>query len=371
LANEAGLFRDEGLQVEIVRMAGAVSPMALISGDTDFATMSAFLLIPVSVRNQEVVMLGGLTRYAAMTLVSRPEIRTAKDLMGGVIGLQRPGDAYEKNARSALQHLKLNPDKDVKFLYLGTNEAMWIALDARKLGHVGVFLRPNPNREGSWFCDGSYDRLWAALQDLDLAVGFHPYLMPDMPGAVRQLGLNNFVAPGAKTIMEMTADIDQIADGTYGNKNIFFTQALGNVFDMQIALTMLICGGVLERFPRLRCIFLEANGGWIVPILERLDHHYEIFRWEVPQLTMKPSEYFKRQCWISFDPDESTLKLTAESPLVGADRIIWASDYPHPDAKIPGVVGELREQMKGLPDASQRRIFGLNAVDLYGLPEPN
>ena len=177
-----------------------------------------------------------------------------------------------------------------------------------------MFLRPNPNQEGSWFCDGSYDRLWAALQDLDLAVGFHPFLMPDMPGAVRQLKLNEFLAPGAKSIMEMTAAEDQIADGTYGNKNIFFTQALGNVFDMQIALTMLICGGVLERFPRLRCIFLEANGGWIVPILERLDHHYEIFRWEVPQLKMKPSEYFKRQCWISFDPDESTLKLTAREP---------------------------------------------------------
>lgn len=138
LANEAGLFREEGLQVEVVRTAGAVSPMALISGDTDFATMSAFLLIPVSVRNQEVVMLGGLTRYAAMTLVSRPEIRTAKDLMGGVIGLQRPGDAYEKNARSALQHLKLNPDKDVKFLYLGTNEAMWIALEGRRVAATMV-----------------------------------------------------------------------------------------------------------------------------------------------------------------------------------------------------------------------------------------
>src|SRR4029453_2628095 len=242
--------------------------------------------------------------------------------------------------------------------------------DARKLGHVGVFLRPNPNQEGSWFCDGSYDRLWAAFQDLDLAVGFHPYLMPDMPGAVRQLGLHNFLAPGAKSIMEMTAEIDTIADGTYGNRNIFFTQALGNVVDMQIALTMLICGGVLERFPRLRCIFLEANGGWIVPILERLDHHYEIFRWEVPQLKMKPSEYFKRQCWISFDPDESTLRLTAETPVVGADRIIWASDYPHPDAKIPGVVGELRHAMEGLGPDAQARILGLNAVELYGLPAP-
>lgn len=133
LTNEAGLFREEGLEVEVVRTAGAVSPMALISGDTDFATMSAYLLIPVAVKNGDVVMLGGLTRYASMSLVTRPEIRSAKELSGAIIGLQRPGDAYEKNARSALQHLGLNPDKDVKLLYLGSNEAMWIALETRKV----------------------------------------------------------------------------------------------------------------------------------------------------------------------------------------------------------------------------------------------
>jgi NitT/TauT family transport system substrate-binding protein len=133
LANEAGLFREEGLQAEIIRTSGAVSPMALLSGDTDFATMSAFLMIPVAVRSPDIVMLGGLTRYASMTLVSHPEIRSGKDLIGSVIGLQRPGDAYEKNARSALQHLKLNPDKDVKFLYLGSNDAMWIALEGRRV----------------------------------------------------------------------------------------------------------------------------------------------------------------------------------------------------------------------------------------------
>ncbi|MGE5217866.1 MAG: ABC transporter substrate-binding protein [Chloroflexota bacterium] len=138
LTEEAGLFRDEGLQVEVVRTAGAVSPMALISGDTDFATMSAFLMIPVAARSPDVVMLGGLTRYATMTLVTLPEIRSAKELVGAVIGLQRPGDAYEKNARSALRHLKLNPDKDVKFLYLGTNDAMWIALQARKVAATMV-----------------------------------------------------------------------------------------------------------------------------------------------------------------------------------------------------------------------------------------
>ena len=99
-------------------------------------------------------------------------------------------------------------------------------------------------------------------------------------------------------------------------------------------------GGVLDRFPDLRTVFLEANGGWIVPWLERLDHHFEIYSWDVPWLKEPPSEIFRRQCWISFDPDESTLPFTARSPLVGADRIVWASDFPHPDAKYPGTTDD-------------------------------
>jgi predicted TIM-barrel fold metal-dependent hydrolase len=238
--------------------------------------------------------------------------------------------------------------------------------EVRKLGLVGVFLRPNPSEDQRWFSDPVYDPLWATMQELDLTLGLHPFLAPDMPGAVRALGLSEYVAPGAQP---NPGGVDPDSD-SYGMRNIFFSQALGNVFDMQMTLTWMICGGVLERFPKLRVIFLEANGGWIVPLLERLDHHYEIFRWEVPGMKMKPSEYFRRQCWISFDPDESTLKLTAQSPLCGADRIIWASDYPHPDAKIPGVVDELRHTLDGLSKDAQDRIFGLNAVDLYGLPDP-
>ncbi|MEK6562126.1 MAG: ABC transporter substrate-binding protein, partial [Candidatus Binatota bacterium] len=73
LTNEAGFFREEGLQVEVVRTAGSVAPMALISGDVDFTIMSSFLMIPVSVQHGDVVMLGGFTRYASMFFVSRPE----------------------------------------------------------------------------------------------------------------------------------------------------------------------------------------------------------------------------------------------------------------------------------------------------------
>ena len=82
---------------------------------------------------------------------------------------------------------------------------------------------------------------------------------------------------------------------------------------------------------------------------------------------MKPSEYFKRQCWISFDTDESTLAFTANSELVGAERIIWASDYPHPDAKIPGVTDELFKAIGILTPEQQRLIAGGSAETLYDL----
>jgi NitT/TauT family transport system substrate-binding protein len=133
VTKEAGLFREEGIQVEVVRTAGSIAPMTLVSGDVEFSIMSAFLLIPVSVQYRDLVMLAGFTRYASMFFVSRPEISTTNDLRGKIVGLQRPGDAYEKNARFALRHLGLDPDKDVKFLYLGSNEVMWTALEGRRI----------------------------------------------------------------------------------------------------------------------------------------------------------------------------------------------------------------------------------------------
>ena len=235
---------------------------------------------------------------------------------------------------------------------------------AKELGHVGVFLRPNPAIQGRKLNDAVYDPIWAACQDLGLPVGLHPFLSPDMPGACRALGYAAFRAPGVDYAPKDASPADPIRNLA----NVFFSQALSNPFDVMESLALFCAGGVLERFPKLTVLFLEANGGWIVPWLERLDHHYEIFRWDVPWLRMKPSEYFRRQCYVSFDPDESTLAFTANHALVGADRIIWASDYPHPDAKFPGVVKELAEATASLTDAQRARIFGSNAREVYGLP---
>jgi predicted TIM-barrel fold metal-dependent hydrolase len=148
---------------------------------------------------------------------------------------------------------------------------------------------------------------------------------------------------------------------------VLFTQAIANPVDVMSCIAYLTAGGVCERFPSAKFIFLEANGGWIVPWLERLDHHCKKFQWEVQDLSMLPSDYMKRQCWISFDPDEAMLAFTAQSPLVGADRIIWASDYPHPDAKFPGVTEELAEALEGLSFAEKQAITSESALALYGI----
>ena len=233
---------------------------------------------------------------------------------------------------------------------------------AKELGHVGVFLRPNPSVDGRKLHDPIYDPLWRTCQELQMPIGLHPFLAPDMPGACRSLGYAQMRAEG------VSYGKGDNADPVRNLGNIYFSQALANPFDMMECVALFCAGGILERFPRLTVLFLEANGGWIVSLLERLDHHFEVFRWDVPALKLKPSEYFRRQCFISFDPDETTLAFTAQHPLVGAERIIWASDYPHPDAKFPGVVEELVESTEELNDAQRARIFGLNARELYHLP---
>ncbi|MDQ6852810.1 MAG: amidohydrolase [Actinomycetota bacterium] len=224
-------------------------------------------------------------------------------------------------------------------------------------GIVGVMLRPNPSEDWKPLSDEVYEPLWRAASDAGLAVGFHPFLTADLPGACLGLRINRLGRGTLRPGPDDTINID----------NIYFTQAIANPFDMMNTAAFLLAGGVCERFPDLRIVFLEANGGWIVPWLERLDHHHEIFSWDVPWLRHEPSEYFRRQCWISFDPDESALAFTANSPLVGADRIVWASDYPHPDAKFPGVTDELREAMSGLTPAQQAQIAGESCRALYAI----
>jgi uncharacterized protein len=228
-----------------------------------------------------------------------------------------------------------------------------------ELGLKAIFVRPSAYQ---FSADGddlplnhhAYDPFWAACQELGVPVAFHPGVHVDTPGACVKFGL---VAPSENmTVTNMAMD------ELHGGSGL--GQSVGNAVDMIVSLGRLLMGGVCERFPELSFLFLEAGGGWIPSMLERMDEQVKAFPLERRWLSLLPSEYFKRQCYAGFEPEEWNLGQCAE--FLGADRIIWASDYPHPEYH-EGIVDELRKHLEGVPEPSRHRILGRNAVDAYHL----
>jgi predicted TIM-barrel fold metal-dependent hydrolase len=223
------------------------------------------------------------------------------------------------------------------------------------LGLKGIAIRPSAYVDDLPFSNRVYDPFWAACQDLDVAVGLHPIAHVDTPGANRKFGLLR-----DHPSLNMT---NSACDEDHGGSAL--GQAIGNPVDMIVSMGRLLMGGVCERFPDLRFVFLESGGGWCATQLERMDEQIEAFPLEGRRLSLMPSEYFRRQCYISFDPGEWNLAASAE--FIGADRIIWASDYPHPEY-TPDVVHKLKAAISTLPPDAQAKILGSNAADAYRLP---
>jgi predicted TIM-barrel fold metal-dependent hydrolase len=212
-----------------------------------------------------------------------------------------------------------------------------------ELGFKAIMLRPAAYRGTKKLNHPDYDGFWRAAAQVGCPIGIHPSPHGDMPNACSLLGLS-----------------EGSTDPTAG---LALQQGLTNAFDLQMAVGLFVLGGICERHPELKVAFLEGTGGWIVPMLERFDHQFKIFGSR--EQHSLPSELFARQCVISFDPDEVALAFSAEH--LGADKIMWASDYPHPDAKIPGVVKELEEAVAGLSPASQAEVVGASARRFYQL----
>jgi predicted TIM-barrel fold metal-dependent hydrolase len=142
--------------------------------------------------------------------------------------------------------------------------------------------------------------------------------------------------------------------------------------EQMIAAVSFIYGGVLERFPGLRVAFLEAGCGWVPFWLHRMDEHWDnsVGRdfGAAHSLTMPPSQYFQRQCYVSADPEEYMLAEVIE--LIGDDRIVFSTDYPHPDSPWPHAVKSF-VALPGLGAESKRKILWDNALSLYDMKPPS
>ena len=182
-----------------------------------------------------------------------------------------------------------------------------------------------------------HDAFWATAQDLDVPVAIHP--MAEHP-KIRTY--QRFDGMGKARWM-------QNALGMQGPQQAFYG---------------LFQWGLFDRFPKIKAVVLESGAGWIGAALDRMDTTYETSLGDSVPLKEKPSMYFKRQCWISGDPDERALAHIID--YVGQDRFFWATDYPHFDH--PGnYMEELQELVAPLSDTARRNLLGDSAARVYGI----
>ncbi len=189
------------------------------------------------------------------------------------------------------------------------------------------------------YWDASYDPLWAILSEtgvpLSQHVGASTYLMAQ-------------VMPEDPTPF----------------KGIF--QSLPPIF-MAECLAGWTVSGVLERFPDLRVVLVEAGIGWIPYFLERLDTMVDNHGWDTfPEkaISEKPSFYWYRNMAATFEQDLVGVQLLDK---VGVDNLMWATDYPHPDSTWPNSREILETHFSNLPADHVEKIASGNVTRLYHL----
>ena len=142
-----------------------------------------------------------------------------------------------------------------------------------------------------------------------------------------------------------------------------FTAVSGFQMNLVNILAAVIGAAVLERYPNVRIAFGESGIGWIPYALDRMDFEWED-RFRDLGLTMKPSDYWKRQCKGTFQFDRIGTKLIED---MGVETLMWGSDYPHGDGVWPESSKYIEEQFGHLPPDVTRKITCENARAFYRL----
>ncbi len=181
-----------------------------------------------------------------------------------------------------------------------------------------------------------HDILFAKAQELDVPLGIHPSLEPQ------------WALPGRYDLQ-------------YIRKHQFFLNVTASDAARH-ALASFMQYGTFDKFPKLKLIILEVGAGWASYWLDRMDAVYDSIMGRSVPLKERPSAYFKRNVWISADPDEKSLPAMVD--LLGADRFFWASDFPHPD-HTGHYIKELENLTTKMPEQARRQVLGENVRRVY------
>ncbi len=238
----------------------------------------------------------------------------------------------------AADFCKTYPDRYVALACLPNTDPQLAADEVRvsaKKGLKGGELAVSANIVPLWH--PQWEPLWQAAAECDMPISFHT--------------LSNRVLPD---------DVEPLT------RRAAFASML-SVFQMSTAdfLASIIFSGAPERHPNLKIVLGESGIGWIPYMLERMDYEWEDQFTDLT-LKMKPSEYWRRQMYATYQQDVVGIKLLEE---LGEDNIMWGSDFPHPDGVWPDSQTFIEDQLGHLPPTTRRKIVCDNAAALYGFEQ--
>ncbi len=220
------------------------------------------------------------------------------------------------------------------------------AVRCQKMGLRGINMNNHPQSHPGVPDLGhhDWDRLWEVCSDLNLPINFH-------------IGASVESANWFTSLPWPSQTPDQKL--ALGSAMLFVNNAG--------VLSNLIFSGVMERFPNLKFASVESGVGWIPFVLEALDYQLEE---EVPGaseiLSMKPSEYFRRQIYACFWFERKGLPAALES--LGSDNLIFESDFPHPTCLYPAPLSYPAQALTGIDRDVLRKLMSGNAARVYSIP---
>ena len=223
---------------------------------------------------------------------------------------------------------------------------------ARRGATRGLDIANSPDLKPLW--DPYWNPLWEVINDTGLPLHFHT-VSGYLPDHIRKIMLIGGDPTRANLPGMPEVDLP-VARAAFATNITAFQLNMSNI------LTSMIYSGVLERCPRIRLVLGEAGIGWIPYVLWRMDAEWED-QFKDLSLTMPPSGYWKRQCRATYQTDPVGIKLIDE---VGAENIMWGSDFPHPDGIWPDSQEYIARELGGLPAGIRRKIVCENAAKLYG-----
>ena len=217
----------------------------------------------------------------------------------------------------------------------------------------GIDIANSSDLKPLW--DPYWEPLWAVINETGLPLHFHTVggYLPDHIRKIMFLGGD----PSRANLPDAPNVPMSVARAAFATNITHFQINMANI------LTSMIFAGVLEKYPRIRLVLGESGIGWIPYVLWRMDAEWED-QFKDLSLKMPPSDYWKRQCWATYQTDPIGVKLIDE---LGADKIMWGSDFPHPDGIWPDSQEYVQKELGHLPANVRRKVVCENAGRLYGL----